>query len=157
VRTVLFLILASAAALVQTSVFAAFPIMPELPLALAAWAMIDGTEDGMLVRVWVTGLLYDLVDPGSVCFHAVAYLILAMALLPIRHLWFRRRVTGWAVWAAICSLLVTAIDGWLGGWGDTTWAVASAQALLTGAGAATLGWMVAVIPHPWHPLGQGGA
>jgi hypothetical protein len=156
-RLAIFLALAFCACLFQVSWMAAWPLGPELPLALAAWAMIDGTEDGMPLRAWLVGVLYDLMDPGSVWFHAVAYLLIAVALLPIRKFFFRRRATGWAVWAAACSLLLVLMDGWTGGFGDTTATVAAAQALLTAAAAAAIGWMVAVLPRRWHPLGEGGA
>ena len=145
------------ACLIQVSTLAAYPLMPELPLALAAWAMIDGSEDGMPVRAWSVGFIYDLFDPGSVYFHAIAYLVIALALLPVRNLLFRRRVAGWAGWAATCSLLMVLVDGWAGGWGDQVIVVVLAQAVLTAAAAAGLGWLVGVIPHPWHPLGKGGA
>lgn len=156
-RHVLFLMLVLGACLVQVSVLAAWPLMPELPLALVAWAMIDGTEDGVLGRAWVTGLVYDLCDPASEWFHVVAFTGIALALLPIRNLLFRKRWAAWAGWAAACTLLVALMDGWAGGWGDTDLMVFNAQTLLNAAAAAVLGWVVAVIPHPWHPLGKGGA
>lgn len=156
-RHALFLFLVLCACLIQVSVLAAYPLMPELPLALAAWAMIAGTEEGVLGRAWATGLVYDLMDPGSEWFHVVTLVLLALALLPMRNLLFRRRWAAWAAWAAVCVLLVTLADAWVGGWGDTDAWVLMAQMTLTAAAAAGLGWLMAAVPHPWHPLGKAGA
>ncbi len=156
-RHALFLLMVLCACLAQVSVLASYPLMPELPLALVAWAMIDGTEEGVLGRSWVTGLVYDLLDPGAFWFHAVAFTGIALALLPMRNLLFRRRWAAWAGWAAVCTLVMAAIDGAAGGWGDTDAWVLAAQILLNATAAAGLGWLMAVIPHPWHPLGRGGA
>ena len=95
-RSAVLLLIALALCLVQYSWLARWPVTPDLPLALAAWAMVDGTEEGVLWRAWLVGVVADFVDPGSEYFHAIAFLLLALAYLPVRSLVFRTRSTGWA-------------------------------------------------------------
>ncbi len=156
-RYLVLALIALALSLVQYSWLSRSPYSPDLPLALAAWAMVDGTEDGVLWRAWVVGLVSDLVDPGSECFHAIAFLLLALCYLPVRSLVFRTRVAGWAGWAMICSLLVTIADGWVGGFGDSTWKTMSLDALETALAAMAIGWLFGGLPGALHPVGKGGA
>ncbi len=156
-RSVVLLIIALALSLVQYSWLALWPVTPDLPLALAAWAMVDGTEEGVLWRAWLIGVVADFVDPGSEYFHAIAFLLLALAYLPVRSLVFRTRSTGWASWAAVCSLAVALADGWIAGFGDSTW-----KTMLLGAGetavcAMAVGWLFGGLPGTWQPVGKGGA
>lgn len=153
---VLFLI-AVFLALLQYSWLSRWPMVPDLPLALAAWAMVDGTEDGVLIRAWLIGLGVDAIDPGSDCFHAIGFLLLALAYLPLRSLVFRTRFTGWAVWAAICSLVLALVDGWLSGYGDATGRSLVISAGLTALATMGVGWVFSGIPGAYQPVGRGGA
>lgn len=157
VRTAVLLAIAIALSLLQFSWLARFPVTADLPLALAAWAMVDGTEDGVLWRAWWIGVAADFVDPGSEYFHAIAYMLLALAYLPLRSLVFRTRSTGWASWAAVCSLLCAIIDGWVSGFGDSTWKTMAISAGETAVSAMAIGWLFGGIPGAWHPIGKGGA
>jgi hypothetical protein len=157
VRYVVLAIIALALSLLQYGWLARSQVTPDLPLALAAWAMVDGTEDGVLWRAWLVGLLADLIDPGSDCFHAVAFLLLALAYLPVRSLVFRTRVAGWGGWAAICSLLLAIGDGWVGGFGDSTWKTMALAAAETALAAMAIGWLFGGLPGALQPVGRGGA
>jgi hypothetical protein len=157
VRSVVLLVIALALSLVQYSWLARWAVTPDLPLALAAWAMVDGTEQGVLWRAWLIGVVADFVDPGSEYFHAIAYLLLALAYLPVRSLVFRTRSTGWASWAAVCSLLAALADGWIAGFGDSTWRTMLLSAGETAVCAMAVGWLFGGMPGAWHPVGKGGA
>lgn len=156
-RYAVYLVLAGMLCLLQYSWLSRWPVVPDLPLALAAWGMVDGTRNGVLIRAWMVGMMADLFDPGSVCFHAVAYLLLALAYLPIRDLVFRTRMAGWAGWAAICSLLLALIDGAMTGFGDGTWLTVTLTALLTAGAATALGWLFGWLPSGIRPVGKEGA
>ncbi len=150
-------LIALALSLLQYSWLARWPVVPDLPLALAAWAMVDGTEQGVLWRAWLIGVVVDFVDPGSEYFHAIVYLLLALAYLPVRSLVFRTRSTGWASWAAVCSLLAAAADGWCSGFGDATWRTMLLGAGETALAAMAVGWLFGGLPGALHPVGRGGA
>jgi hypothetical protein len=130
---------------------------PDLLLALAAWAMVDGTEDGMVMRAWVIGLIADMIDPGSECFHALMFLGLAVIYLPLRSVIFRTHVTSWAAWAFICTMLSALIDGWISGIGDARGLVLLVSALWTAVAAMVIGGLFRGLPVPLHPIGKGGA
>lgn len=156
-RLALFLLLAVLAAVVQHSLLAAWWWTPDLPLALAAWAMVDGDEDGVVIRALLLGMVRDLVDPGSEWFHAAAYAGLAIAFLPVRGYLFRTRGLAWALWAAICSLLLAGIDAL-----STLFSAFDPLAVVCGAlgtalAAMPIGWLFGGLPRPLRPVGVGGA
>lgn len=153
----MFCLIALAAAVVQYSGLSHFLITPDLCLALAAWAMVDGTADGVVVRAWIAGVCADLLDPGSDYFHALGYLGLALMYLPLRGMMFRTRMLGWAGWAAACSLILAVVDRHLSAPGDGTWMTMTANALLTGVAAIAIGWLFRGLPGGIHPIGRGGA
>lgn len=143
--------------LLQYGPLARLPLAPDLLLALAAWAMVDGTEDGVLMRAWLIGLVADGLDPGSVTFHTIGFLALALAYLPVRDLFFRTRFTGWASWAAICALVLALADGWIAGFGDATAGRIAGHIVLTAAIAMGIGWLFGGLPTAIQPVGKGGA
>ena len=95
-------------------------LLSELMRMRFAAAETEPSSFRKMIRAWLIGLGVDAIDPGSDCFHAIGFLLLALAYLPLRSLVFRTRFTGWAVWAAICSLVLALVDGWLSGYGDAT-------------------------------------
>ncbi len=155
-RLAWFALLALALSLVQHGRLVLDPAAPDLPLALAAWGMVDGDEDGVLPRAWIAGFCRDLVDPGSVCFHTVAYTALALGFLPLRAWVFRGRALGWALWAGVCALVLAMLDARLGGVG-VAWRTCWAMAVMTGVAAIALGWVFASLPATVSPVGKGGA
>ena len=153
----LLVILALGLALIQHSWLSSWPLAPDLPLALLAWVVVDGTDKGVLIRAWIVGLMRDLVDPGSIYFHTAAYLLLAIAFLPARQLVFRTRAAGWAGFAAIASVLVAQIDRVISGGGDGGILGQMATAMLTAVATFPLGWTLGFLPAPIHPAGKAGA
>jgi hypothetical protein len=97
-------------ALVQHGLLATWSFAPDLPLALVAWSVVAGNAGSMALRAWLVGLARDLIDPGSLCFHTVAYLALALAFLPVRSHIHHGRAAGWMVFAASSCLLLLLID-----------------------------------------------
>lgn len=111
---------------------AAWPVAPDLSLALAAWAVVVGGERHWLWRVWLLGPLRDLIDPGAVWFHAGTHLVLVAALLPLRRWlpglpWLALLVAG-----AGLSLLAQGVDALVSGTGGWSPWRGVADALLTG-------------------------
>ncbi len=150
-------IIALLAALAQFSVLSGWRAAPDLPLALAAWAMVDGTARGVIWRAWLIGGITDLVDPTPDVFASVAYVLLALAYLPIRNLVFRTRVAGWGVWAAIACLLVQGTDRWLHGAGDSVWQTQCTTTGLTALAAMGIGWLFGGLPGGLRPVAREGA
>ncbi len=150
-------IIALLAALAQFSVLSGWRAAPDLPLALAAWAMVDGTARGVIWRAWLVGGITDLVDPTPDIFASIAYVLLALAYLPIRNLVFRTRVAGWGVWAAIASLLVQGTDRWLHGAGDSVWQTQCTTTGLTALAAMGIGWLFGGLPGGLRPVAREGA
>lgn len=156
-RHVILVIFAVMLGLLQYGPLARLPFPPDLLLAFAAWAMVDGTEDGVLMRAWLIGMVADGLDPGSVTFHAIGFLALALVYLPVRDLIFRTRFTGWAGWAAICTLVLALADGWITGFGEATgWRILG-QVAMTAVMAMGLGWFFGGLPMAVQPVGKGGA
>ncbi len=156
-RWICFLILAGIACLLQHSVLGNVRFGPDLPLALAMWAMVDGDEDGFIQRVWLVGVMCDLMDPAGGCFHSVVYLLLAAAYLPMRSIFFRTRGMGWGAVAFVAALIVPGIDGLVSGWGDLSVAVVLIGAALTSAVAIAFGWVFNGLPASLSPVGKAGA
>ena len=80
-RLAVYIVLAFAAALVDHAVLSAWWWTPDLSLALAAWAMVDGTEDGVVWRAMLAGLARDLVDPAGAGFNLLTFTALGIAFL----------------------------------------------------------------------------
>lgn len=157
VRYVMLILIALALGILQYGCFARWVSGPDLLLAFAAWAMVDGTEDGMVLRAWLIGLVADMLDPGSICFHALTFLTLAVMYLPLRAVIFRSRITGWGAWAFMGSLTCALIDGWTAGFGDATGGTMLLSALWTALAAMGIGWLLRGLPTALQPVGKGGA
>ncbi len=157
VRYVVLIFVAVLLAVLQYSWFGNFPSAPNLLLALAAWAMVDGTQRGVVPRAWIIGTIADLFDPASIAFNALMFLSLAIIYLPVRALIFRSRMTGWAAWAFIAMMIMQFVDGSLYGFGDSNPLIMMIAASWTAIVAVALGWMFRGIPKTFHPIGQGGA
>jgi hypothetical protein len=155
VRFAVFLVSAFLLALLQHGLLAAWWWMPDLLLALAAWAMVDGPEEGVLPRVVAAGCIADAADPGSRCFHLVAWVLLAAALLPLRDFLFRSRALAWALWALVAAALLGLLDCLVSGPGDALpwrlWLAAGSTALACWG----LGWLLGGLPDPWRPIARG--
>lgn len=156
-RLGLFLLIAVALCLLQHSLLAAWWWAPDLPLALAAWAMVDGDEDGVLLRALLLGLVRDLIDPGSEWFHAVAYTLLALAFLPVRGWLFRTRGLAWALWACVASLVLALADAATASLSCLDPAVLALMVPGTGLAAIAVGWLFGGLPRALRPVGSGGA
>ncbi len=156
-RVTVYAVLALLFACLQHTVLAAWLIVPDLPLALAAWAMVDGEDDGVLTRAFISGFTADLLDPGAHSFHLLGYVALALAFLPLRAFVFRTRFTGWAGWAFAASLLLTAADRLVSAPGDVTASGALVIALLTAGAAIAIGWLAYGLPEKWRPVAKAGA
>jgi hypothetical protein len=153
-RALVWLSVALLVCVVQHGLLAWHPLMPDLPLALAVWAMVDGEEDGVVLRAWSMGVVRDYVDPGSAWFHAAAYLLLALLVLSVRGLMFRRRATTWMLAAAVASLLVQGADVLVGGWGSLDGRSLAGIALFTALAAWPLGWLMEGVPQAVNPVGR---
>lgn len=150
-QVVLFII-AVLVALVQHGLLATVPLAPDLPLALAAWAVVAGGESGLLVRAWLVGMARDLIDPGSLCFHTFAYFLLALAFLPVRRLVHHDRAAGWMAYAALSYMALTVFDRWLAGM-SVWWPLASLLAVAgaTALASVALGWTLSGLPKALRP------
>jgi hypothetical protein len=149
VRLLLWLILALTACVLMHARLAAWPVAPDLPLALAAWAVVVGDARVCMWRVWLIGPVRDAIDPGSQWFHAGAHLVLILALLPTRRWlpglpWLALLVTGSGL-----SLAVQGLDILVGGRGGWTLLIGASDALLTGLAAVIFGHFV---PGPKHTV-----
>lgn len=138
-RLLLWLALALAAAVLMHARLAGWAAAPDLPLALAAWAVVVGDPRAWMWRVWLAGAVRDLVDPGSQWFHAAAALALIVALLPTRRWlpglpWLALLLGG-----AGLSLAVQGLDILVGGRGGWTPWLGAADAALTGGATLLLG------------------
>jgi hypothetical protein len=164
VRLAIYCTVALALCCLQHSVLARWPIAPDLPLALAAWAMVDGDDEGVFLRAWLTGIARDLFDPASGatyaidqhCFYTLAYTGLGLAAIGVRTLIFRTRGIGWAAWALIASLALALIDSRIAGV-PISWLLMTTEAILTAIAAIGAGWILGNLPEAVRPIGKGGA
>jgi hypothetical protein len=152
---VVLFVVALVTALLQHGLLATLPVAPDLPLALVAWAVVAGGEVGVLQRAWLVGLARDLVDPGSLCFHTIAYFALALAFLPVRSLIHHGRSAGWMGYAAVSCLVITLADRWLAGirvW----WPLTPLLGVIALTALATLpiGWILMGLPKVIRPIGD---
>ncbi len=152
-----YVILVLLAAVVDRAYLATWWWTPDLTLALAAWAMVDGTEDGVVWRAWIAGLACDLVDPVGGGFHVLAYTLLGIGFLPLRRFLFRTRIAAWVVWGAMSFLLLRTADGLLGGFADLAPQRVVIGATTTALAAAACGWLFGGLSARWRPVGTGGA
>jgi hypothetical protein len=157
VRSFVLIIIAIALAVLQFTWLSPQVFMPHLLLALAAWAMVDGKEHGVLWRAWLIGLIADIFDPASLYFHSVLFVVLALIYIPVRSLVFRSRMTGWAAWAFIASMIMQLTDGWLTSFGDATGGTMLFSAGLTAITAMFFGWLFRGLPETLQPVEPGGA
>jgi hypothetical protein len=157
VRYLILILIALALGILQYGCFSRWPTGPDLLLALAAWVMVDGTEEGMVMRAWLIGLMADMLDPGSISFHALTFLFLGIAYLPLRSVIFRTRITSWGAWALVGSLACNLIDGWVAGFGDATGWTMLVSGLWTALAAMGMGWLFRGLPNALQPVGKGGA
>lgn len=155
---VVLLVLALLLSMLQHGLLATAPVAPDLPLALLAWVVVAGDERRLLVRAWSIGLIRDLVDPGSVAFHTVAYFALAIIFLPLRQVVFHGRAVGWIGWAVCASLLLTGVDRLLAGVAlGAPWRGALLIAGSTGLTTLALGWVLVGLPKPMRPVEESAA
>ena len=157
VRLAFYCILVLLAAIIDHACLSAWWFAPDLSLALAAWAMVDGTEDGVVGRACLAGIARDLADPVGFGFHTLVLTLLGVAFLPLRRFLFRTRAAAWMVWAATCFVLVRLIDGALTGFGDLTVQRLVIGALSTAVTAVACGWLFGGLPKALRPVGAGGA
>lgn len=150
-RTLLFLAAAAAACLVQHSRLATWVVAPDLPLALAAWAVVVGDRRRWLLRFWLVGAIRDLIDPGSVWFHAGLHLALGLALLPALRWLPGPRALALALVGTILPVLAVAADALVSAAGLwSPWQLAG-SALATAA-AAVLSGLAAHPPRRTIPV-----
>ncbi len=149
-----------ALACLQHGCLASWTIAPDLPLALAAWAMIHGDDDGVVLRPWLIGLCRDLVDPGTQDggdhFYLIAYGMMGLVFMPLRAWLFRSRATARGGWAAHGSVVLARGDARLGGM-HMRLLPTVLVALATALAAIALGWLLAGLPRPLRPVRAGGA
>ena len=157
VRLAIYAILVLLAAIIDHACLSVWWFAPDLSLALAAWAMVDGTEAGVVGRAGIAGLARDLADPVGFGFHTIILTILGVAFLPLRRFLFRTRAAAWIVWAASCYLVVHLADGVLTGFGDLTLKRLLVGALGTALTAVACGWLFGGLPKAIRPVGIGGA
>jgi len=157
VRLAFYCILVLLAAIIDHACLSTWWFAPELSLALAAWAMVDGTEDGVVGRACLAGIARDLADPVGFGFHTVVLTGLGIAFLPLRRYLFRTRAAAWMVWAAVCLVVVRCVDGLLTGFGDITINHLLIVTLTTALTAVVCGWLFGGLPRRFRPVGVGGA
>jgi len=164
VRFVVLAVVALVLCLIQHAVFARYAFCPDLVVALLAWAVVDGVEHGVVARAWLIGAIRDLTDPlaelpGRVsCFWSVAFLLLALAFLPVRGLVFRSRGAAWAAWALLAYPVLAIADHLLFA-GMAVWEPwpMAISALLTAIATLPIGGVLGRLPGRWHPVGLAGA
>lgn len=156
-RLTWFAILALLACLMQHGPLATWWWAPDLSLALAAWAMVDGDEDGVPLRAALVGLLRDLVDPGSTCFYVLVLGGAGLAFLLLRPLLFRSRWMAWWLWAAALTTVVSLIDLAVSGPGDLRLSGIPVLASGTGVLAIAIGWLLGGLPGWLRPIARAGA
>jgi hypothetical protein len=157
VRTLALLTIALALCVLYHARLAGSAVAPDLPLALAAWAMVDGDDEGVVFRAWAIGVVRDLIDPGSVWFHAACGLALGMAMVPVRRMLFRTRWAAWGGMGVAASAFVQVCDVVVSGAGGRPWWQPLAVALLTGLAAVALGWLMAALPKDLRLVREAGA
>lgn len=153
-------VLALLLACLQHGQLAFWPLAPDLPLALAAWAMVDGDDEGVVLRPWLIGLARDLIAPGVQAggdvFYTCAYGGLGLCFMPLRAWLFRSRAIAWGGWAFLASLVLATIDARLGGV-HLHLVPALLIAVLTAGASMALGWLFGGLPRSLQVVRTGGA
>ena len=144
-------------AVVQHGAWARLPGLPDLSVALLAWAVIDGDEELLPQRAILLGLLEDLVDPGSTGFHTGTAALVALAAVYARQVLFRTRITAWLVGGLMTWFLTSVADLVVGGFGDRWGTMGLASAAGTALAAAAWGWLLGGLPTRWRPIPPAGA
>ena len=157
VRLIWYILLVLLAAVVDYAWLSAYWWTPDLSLALAAWAMVDGDEDGVVWRALLAGCARDLVDPAGAGFHILSLTAVGILFLPLRRFLFQTRGAAWAVWACLVYLLVRFADVATSGFGEAVPRQVVVGALGTAATAAACGWLFGGLPERFRPVGRGGA
>lgn len=138
-RLLFWIALALCAAVLMHARLAAYPGAPDLPLALAAWAVVVGDPQAWMWRVWLAGALRDPLDPGSQWFHAGAHFALILVLLPLRRWLPGVRWLALLLCGAGMSLAVQGLDILVSGRGGWHWWSGLLAAASTGACAVLCG------------------
>ena len=110
-------ILALLAALWQCGPLALWPVAPDLGAAVAAYLVTRVDNHRLLLRLWVVGLMRDVIDPGATIVYGLLYIVAALGLTAARdHLpsWVVARVS---VVAAALALILRLADIWWSGMG----------------------------------------
>jgi hypothetical protein len=157
VRLAWYILLVMLAALVDHAWLSAFWWTPDLSLALAAWAMVDGDEDGVVWRALLAGFARDLVDPAGGGFHLIALTAVGILFLPLRRFLFQTRGAAWAVWACLVYLLVRSADAVISGLGEALPRQMMIGACTTALAAVVCGWLLGGLPERFRPVARGGA
>ena len=144
-------------AVIQHGAWATMPGLPDLSLALLAWAVVDGDEDHLPHRALLLGVVNDLTDPGSTGFHTVTAALVALAAIFARQVLFRARLAAWFLGGTLIWLFVAVADLPMSGLGDHAGWRALIEALGTGAAAAAFGWLLGGLPTRWRPIAPAGA
>ncbi len=156
-RWLFYLLLVLLTCLVQHGPLALWPWAPDLPLALLAWALVDGDDRWLVERAMLLGLVRDCCDPAASGFHLVTCTGLAVGALWARQWFYRRRASSWVIAAVVVTALVSLADGLLGGWGDRTALVLAIRLLTTAGACVVLAWLCDALPDRFRPVGAAGA
>ncbi len=156
-RLAFYFLLVLLAAILDHACLSAWWFAPDLSLALAAWAMVDGPEDGVVGRSFLAGIARDLADPLGSGFHTLAVTLLGLACIPVRRFLFRTRAAAWMVWAATSFVLLRMGDALLTGSGDLSLGRLLVGAVSTALAAVLCGWLFGGLPKSIRPVAAGGA
>jgi hypothetical protein len=141
VRLLLWILVALVLCVVQHTCLAGWTITPDLPLALAAYAVVAGLAQPWILRLWIIGPIRDVLDPGSEWFHAGVHVLFLLAVLPTQRWLPGPRWLALIVAGTSLALLHQALDILIGGPGAWRWWSGSLNALLTGGAAMAFGWL----------------
>jgi hypothetical protein len=149
-RSVILVVVALALAVVHYAAVTAHSGGPDLCLALAAWVTVAGEQERSLIRLWLIGMVQDLIDPGTMVFHSLFAVAGGLLFWPLRPYFFHSMIGGWMLWAGALVLLrglLSLPDG-----GVSQLPLLSTM-LWTAVTAVALGWSLSILPGPLHPLG----
>ncbi len=153
-RHVVFVLIVIVLALMEGSVLATYTGAPDLLLAFAAWSIVAGDRRGMPLRIWLLGMLADLLIPGDIGYSLVLFGTGALLFLPVRSYLFATLPVSWLV---VCiGLLLWEVPVYLLFHHslpplDAIWLVMCLSTLLL---VVVIGWLAQAIPERLHPLGK---